>query len=373
MCSYVSLQISAPHGSAPNEATNTYVPNCADAYLLTDIIRTYWARPDATHLTDCGAIWNMANNNHYVANLTEAAAVSINAGCDMNSNTITPTQLTLAVALGLVSEATVRATAARVLAQRFRTGHFDPLETPAAQSLLALGAGDIGTAASRAIAADGVAQGLVLVKNANRALPIAPGKRVALLGPQGASFDALVGDCYCGGYCAEGSACFPSLSQAIASANAGGHTVTFAGVTMKGNDSSWGAALAAVAATDVVILALGTDRSVAGEGNDRSDGIGLPGLQAAFGVAVLAAAAAAKVPVVLLLLHNLPVSFDELVGVDAIVDAWAPLAYSDTVAAALFGKINRWGKVRARAHHALPRCSLFYIHRAPRYLPRRQR
>ena len=108
MCSYVSLQISAPHGSAPNEATNTYVPNCADAYLLTDIIRTYWARPDATHLTDCGAVWNMAKNNYYVANLTEAATVSINAGCDMNSNTITPTQLTLAVALGLVSEATVR-------------------------------------------------------------------------------------------------------------------------------------------------------------------------------------------------------------------------------------------------------------------------
>ena len=59
-------------------------------------------------------------------------------------------------------------------------------------------------------------------------------------------------------------------------------------------------------------------------------------------------AAAAKVPVVLLLLHNLPVSFDELVGADAIVDAWAPLAYADTVAAALFGDVNRWGKATRR-------------------------
>jgi beta-glucosidase-like glycosyl hydrolase len=340
MCSYFSMRIT-PNGSA---AAPVYVPSCADAYLLTDVVRTYWNRSDATHLTDCGAVWNMQFNNHFVANLTLAAAASINAGCDMNSNTITPTQLSLAVQLGLVAEATVRATAARVLAQRFRTGHFDPLESPSAQPLLALGAADVGTAASRAAAADGVAQGLVLVKNARGALPIARGKRVALLGPQGASFDALLGDCYCTGYCAEGSACFPSLQQALAAANAGGVTVALPGVTMHGNDSSWGAALAAAAAADVVVLALGTDRSVAGEGNDRGDGIGLPGLQASFGVAVLAAAAAAKVPVVLLLLHNLPVSFDELVGADAIVDAWAPLAYADTVAAALFGDVNRFGK-----------------------------
>jgi hypothetical protein len=64
-------------------------------------------------------------------------------------------------------------------------------EAPAAQPLLALGAADVGTAVSRAAAAEGVAQGLVLVKNARGALPIAAGRRVALLGPQGASFDDL--------------------------------------------------------------------------------------------------------------------------------------------------------------------------------------
>jgi hypothetical protein len=345
MCSYFSMRIEGSPGLV-------YVPSCSDEYLLTEIVRNYWNRPDATHLTDCGAVWSQAYGNNYVKNLTLAAAASINSGCDMNSNTITPTQLGLAVQLGLVDPLTVRATAARVLAQRFRTGHFDPLETPAAQGLLALGAADIGTSASRALAADGVAQGLVLVKNDNGALPIARGKRVALLGPQGNSFDALRGDCYCSGYCAEGSACFPSLETAVTSANVGGTTVTFAGVTTNGgNDSSWGAAIAAVAASDVVILALGTDIGTAQEGGDRSS-IGLPGLQEAFGVAVLQAATAAKVPVVLLLLHNLPASFDLLVrpadgsykAVDAIVDAWAPNAYADTVAAALFGGLNRFGK-----------------------------
>ena len=47
---------------------------------------------------------------------------------------------------------------------------------------------------------------------------------------------------------------------------------------------------AELAAADVVVLALGTDNNVAGEGTDLGD-IGLPGVQSQFGVAVLAAAA----------------------------------------------------------------------------------
>ena len=317
-------------------------------------MRTYWQRPDATHLTDCGAVQNM-HSPRWFASLTAAAAASLNAGCDMNSATITPTHLAEALALGLVNETTVAAAAARVLANRFRVGHFDGLEAPGAQALLALGAGDIGTPASRAAAAEGVAQGLVLVRNSNRTLPLRAGIRLAVLGPQGASQAALLGDCYCTGY-----ASLTLLGDALAAANAGGSTTVLQGVTVLGNHSSWGAALAAVGEADAVVLALGTDRSVAGEGSDRGDGIGLPGLQGAFGVAVLRAAAARGVPVVLALLHNLPVSFDELVApasagfkpVDAIVDAWALMGYADELAAALFGARNRWGKATLTVYPA---------------------
>ncbi len=114
--------------------------------------------------------------------------------------------------------------------------------------------------------------------------------------------------------------------------------------------------------------------------------IGLPGLQSSFALAVLAAAASAHVPVVLVLVHNLPVSFDELVQVGqwqayeecrwrergstcnrprlttslhsshwqpanatyapvaAIVDAWAPTMHAPVIAEAIFGLVNRWGK-----------------------------
>ncbi len=51
MCSYMSIHID---GYNPN---GTYVPSCANEYLLNDVVREYWNRPDATHLSDCGAVW----------------------------------------------------------------------------------------------------------------------------------------------------------------------------------------------------------------------------------------------------------------------------------------------------------------------------
>lgn len=59
-------------------------------------------------------------------------------------------------------------------------------------------------------------------------------------------------------------------------------------------------------------------------------------------------AAAKGVPVVLLLVHNLPVSFDALLGAPtppaAIVDTWAPTTNSGALAELLFGKANKWGR-----------------------------
>jgi beta-glucosidase len=137
---------------------------------------------------------------------------------------------------------------------------------------------------------------------------------------------------------------------------------------MKKNDSSWGDALAAIEGNDAVVLTLGTDRSVAGEGSDRKD-IGFPGVQKQFALAVLERAHQYQIPVVLLLIHNLPCSFDDLVQppnatytpVAAIVDAWAPTINAPTVAASLFGKINKYGRsvLTVYPHHYQDQISLF--------------
>jgi beta-glucosidase-like glycosyl hydrolase len=354
MCSYFSMHIEGAPGPL------TYVPSCADPYLLTTVVREYWLRPDATHLSDCGAVFNMVKphpeGNGFVSlnNFSAAAAVAVTAGMDQNSNTISPSHLGAALAAGLATEASVREAAGRVLAQRLRLGHFDPLEDMPAS--LRLGPADVGTLASRAAADEGVRQGVALLRNAGGLLPLRRGSRVAVVGPTALSETAAIGDIYgpTGAICPDDSnACWPVVGDAITSANVGGMTTVVLGVQMLRNDSSWAAALAAVDGADAVILSLGTDRSVAGEGSDRAD-IGLPGVQEPFALAVLerAASASPPVPVVLLLVHNLPCSFDALLAPAragfappaAIVDTWAFTSHGDMLARLLFGAANGFGR-----------------------------
>lgn len=95
----------------------------------------------------------------------------------------------------------------------------------------------------------------------------------------------------------------------------GGETKVEAGVAITGTaDAGVAAALDAVRWAEAVVLAVGTDTiSVEHEGTDRQD-VGLPasGLQHNFSLQVLAAAAASRTPVVLLLCNGGAVSIDTL-------------------------------------------------------------
>ncbi len=193
--------------------------------------------------------------------------------------------------------------AGRLLAQRFLLGEFDPLET-IPESIASLNVYDVGTPENHAAAAEAVAQGTVLLRNDDNALPLIAGKKLAVLGPTGMSPTAHMGDLYGGGYCTDGYTCVPLIATELAALNGDASLTTIlTGVTILGNDSSYDAAVAAAAAVDVVVLCLGTDLTVAREGTDRTD-IGLPGIQSQFALDVLAAAHTAGVPVVLLLIHN---------------------------------------------------------------------
>ena len=337
MCSYISLSIDG----------GPMVPACANTYLLSTVVRQYWGAPGAYHTSDCGAVQYMKNKG-FTKNDTFSAAAALNGGMDLNSNTILPSQLALALQLNLTTEATLDASLARTLAWRFRLGQLDPLE---AQPLyMAKGLNVLGTSANQAVALEGSAQGLVLAKNAGGALPLTRGLKLAVLGPQGMAQEALLGDYYADSVCpgsngyanTVGWGCVPTLAAALTQANVGGTTTVVQGVTIKANDTTWGAALAAAAAADAVVLALGTDRSCAEEGGDLLR-ISLPGAQSAFALAVLAAAGAGK-PVVLLLVSSFALSLEELYGgMPAVVLAYNPGFGAARVAEALFGA-NRWGR-----------------------------
>jgi beta-glucosidase-like glycosyl hydrolase len=60
------------------------VPSCANSFLLNDLIRNKWRRPDAIVTSDCGALSNMVGANHYAKDNAHAASESLNAGCDID-------------------------------------------------------------------------------------------------------------------------------------------------------------------------------------------------------------------------------------------------------------------------------------------------
>jgi len=306
MCSYISLSID----SGP------MIPACANEYLLQTVVREFWNASHAIHTSDCGAVQYMVQKG-FTRNDTYSAAAALNGGMDLNSNTILPSQLGLALEMGLTSLSTLQASVRRTLNYRFALGQLDPLEIQSPY-IAGKGLGVLGSPENKAVALEGAAQGLVLAKNSKGVLPLERGKKVALLGPLGSAQEALLGDYYADSVCPGdsdysnrvGFSCLPTLGSAFNASNVGGETEAIDGVSMHGNDTTWGAALEAAASADVVVLALGTDRSCAGEGTDLQS-TSLPGLQGAFAEAVVAAAGPGK-PIVLLLVSSFPLALEDL-------------------------------------------------------------
>ena len=158
--------------------------------------------------------------------------------------------------------------------------------------------------------------------------------------------------------CADNTlSCIPTL-LAVASARVEGNITYAQGCVTDGpvNATLIAAAASLAAQADVAFLALGTDSEVAQEGNDRADTT-LPGAQHALAVAVLAACAAANVPVVVLLFNGGTMELDDIAALPqrlAIVEAFfpgesggSPIIDQLFDGAAAGGALspNRWGKL----------------------------
>lgn len=123
-----------------------------------------------------------------------------------------------------------------------------------------------------------------------------------------------------------------------------GKVTTVPGVpdVLSNDTSGFAAAVAAAKTAEQVVLYLGIDGSVEGEGKDRHF-VGLPPTQVALAKAVLDACGGSK-PVVVILINGGQLAIDWLAdNAPAIIEAWYPGIYGgEAVADALFGK-NRFG------------------------------
>lgn len=140
--------------------------------------------------------------------------------------------------------------------------------------------------------------------------------------------------------------CVPTLLASIASADGAAPAFAHGCDVNSGNTTGFAAAVAACNASDVCVLVLGTDGTIASEGTDRAN-TDLPGVQAGLAAAVLAVGR----PTVLVMFNGGTLAIDAIVLPPrpqplAVVEAWNPgVAGGAPVAAALFGASNRWGKL----------------------------
>lgn len=180
------------------------IPSCADADLLTTILRHDWGFQGYV-VSDCGAIGNIVHGHHYAATVPQADADAVQAGTDLNcgdpgannSMAFAYAQLGQAVQQGLLSPAAINRAVTRLFTARFRLGMFDPAAiVPYDRIPFSV----VDSPAHRRLALLAAEQSIVLLKNApgkdgHRLLPLSPSLgRIAVIGPAADYPDELLGN-----------------------------------------------------------------------------------------------------------------------------------------------------------------------------------
>ena len=298
------------------------VPASADRDLLTGLLREA-CEFTGTVVSDYFAVSFLHRLHGVAGSPGDAAGLALAAGIDVELPAVDcyGEPLRAAVADGTVAEDLIDRAATQVLAQKAELGLLDPLWTP---EPAALGQPDqeleLDDGPARALALEVARRSVVLLANGG-ALPLAPGRRVAVVGPRADEPNAMFG-CYA--FPAHVSRQHPDLPVGIdvptvlsaLRADPAGYQVSYAEgcPVLGGDDAGIAAAAQAARAADVCVAVLG-DRAglfghgTSGEGCDAAD-LRLPGRQEE----LLDALLDTGTPVVLVLLCGRPYELSRQAG-----------------------------------------------------------
>ena len=313
------------------------VPSAANPLLLRTILRDTWGFKGYV-VSDCDAVWDIANSHYYTSTTTEAAAIALQAGTDLNCGTTYPSELQAALDQGLVLESDVDAALVRVLRARFLLGEFD---TEAEVPYRSVGADVIESPAHAALALEAARAAIVLLKNDDGLLPLdrAAVHSIAVIGPHG-------NDVTLGGYSGSPDHTVSALAGIRAKFQASSDvTVNYQqGCPVTGDEEPSAIAAAADLArsSDIAIVFVGTSQDVLREEMDRPDW-NLPGAQDA----LIRAVFTANPKTIVVLVTAGPVAVDwAQENVPAILTAFYDGQEQGTaIADALFGDSNPGGKL----------------------------
>jgi beta-glucosidase len=164
-------------------------PMCGSKTLLVDTLRGAWGFKGHV-VSDCGAINDIDRGHKVTASAAESAALALKSGTDLACTSYRP--LKEAAEKGLVQESDIDTALTHILRTRFRLGLLDP---PDRDPYATLGEQVIASPEHRALAREAAVKSMVLLKNANRLLPLRKDlRKVYVTGPLAADAQVMIGN-----------------------------------------------------------------------------------------------------------------------------------------------------------------------------------
>jgi beta-glucosidase len=328
------------------------VPSTSNKWLLNDLLRNEW-KFNGFIVSDYSSINELVN--HGVAtDLSEAGALSINAGVDMDmQGSVFMNHLAKLVKSDKVNEETIDNAVRRILVAKYKLGLFDD---PYKYCDKKREAEEVMSQENLDFAREFVAKSCVLLKNKSNTLPIKSGlKTIAVIGPLADSRADMLGF-----WSAAGRAenCVTLLEGVKNKVKGSVDILSAKGCNVNDNKTNEiEQAVSTARKADFVILALGESREMSGEAASRTD-ISLPGVQLQLARAVIATGK----PVAIVLFNGRPLSIPELDSIaPAILESWiGGTEAGNGIADVLFGDINPSGKLTMTFPRNVGQVPVFY-------------
>jgi beta-glucosidase len=317
------------------------IPTAVDKWLLTGVLRDEWGF-EGYVVSDCGAVSDIVHQHKYETDPEKAVALAVKAGLDLECETCETEQflydnyLPGAFEKGYITEEEIDIAVKRLFKARMLVGEFDP---PEDVPYTKIPREKLDSQEHRDLAVEVARQSIILLKNDNL-LPLDQNeiKKVAVIGPN-------ANICELGGYSGMPAVKVSPL-MGIKDYLGENYDVEYkmgCAVTSSEEEAeSINEAVVLAKNSDVALLFVGTNLTVANEHFDRSD-LDLPGNQ----LKLVKEVYKANPKTIVVLINGMALTIDWLdKNVPSIIEAWYPgQAGGTAIAEVIFGAYNPGGKL----------------------------
>ena len=327
-------------------------PDTANKFILVDVLRNQFEAPNISVISDNGGVGEVYATHHFAKTPQAAAALCMNATTDLDlgHDEFYKKYLMKALNENLVDKETIVAAVWRNFYIRILLGDFDPLVNVSYQQI---NSSVLDSKENQELNILAAQESIVLLKNKDGVLPLTlKMKKLAVIGPNANASHTLLSN-----YEGIPDKIVTVLEGITAQLAGSGVNVTYApgcSSTSCSDDSDFKHATEAIKDADYVVMVMGLDGHLEGEGHDRVshscnkkdvDVLALPGCQGKLVDTIVGS----NSHVILVLVNGGPLSLGDVYSNDkirAVVEVFYPGALGGSaVASVLFGEYNPGGRM----------------------------